>query len=112
METFFVYGLVFLFFIFILLLVLFVVLPHTDRDAASPATQGTGAKTAAKKFTMTDERVAYGILALFFLFIIIITIMEEKKRSERAKESEERTRKPSPTALRKSVRGKTSVATN
>ncbi len=76
MESYIVYGLVFLFFLLTLLFVMVVLPAYIEAPSLH---RGIRNESAREQITAIDKKVVYGTLAVVFIGLLIITVLSERK---------------------------------
>ena len=80
METFFVYGLVLLFFVLLGVFVVAVLLKHPyEEPSKARQAPSSSSEQALSSATGKDSKIAYGILSLIFAGLLLIVVLSERK---------------------------------
>ena len=81
METFFVYGLVLLFFVLLVVFVVAVLLKHPyEEPSKARQAPSSSSEQALSSATSKDSKIAYGILSLIFAGLLLIVVLSERKQ--------------------------------
>ena len=82
METFFVYGLVLLFFDLLAVFVVAVLLKHPyEEPSKARQVPSSSSEQALSSATSKDSKIAYGILSLIFAGLLLIVVLNERKHT-------------------------------
>ena len=80
METFFVYGLILLFFVLLGVFVVAVLSKHPyEEPSKARQAPSSSSEQALSSATSKDSKIAYGILSLIFAGLLLLVVLSERK---------------------------------